>query len=81
MSYLPWGPGNSVWEDLEYERLERLEKVRLDDLAYENAKCDSPHSDGSKCMPEFDGFVYVCFDRISQNRNVRGNRIISSEVV
>lgn len=34
-----------------------------DDL-YTAAKCTTPHADGTSCMPTWDGFVYICLERL-----------------
>jgi hypothetical protein len=37
-----------------------------DNAHYLMAKCRTPHTDGNICAPEWDGFVYVCLDRIER---------------
>lgn len=46
------------------------------DYEYVTAKCTDVeykkyHQDGSGCMPEWDGIMFVCFNRILGERNER----------
>lgn len=40
----------------------KLDQEILDpqDVEYESSKCKTPHSDGSTCIPEWDGYGFVC---------------------
>jgi hypothetical protein len=33
---------------------------------YLAAKCPEPHTDGSKCRPSWDGFVFICLDNLGK---------------
>jgi hypothetical protein len=39
------------------------------DRAYLNAKCTEPHADGSPCCPEWDGYMFICVNRVMLERN------------
>lgn len=38
-----------------------------DDLDYMAAQCKEPHEDGSRCLPSWDGFVYICTYRFMKD--------------
>jgi hypothetical protein len=39
-----------------------------DDLAYSEAECLEAHSDGSSCLPSWDGFGYICTYRVLNDK-------------
>lgn len=43
--------------------------VEEENQAYSSAKCEEKHEDGSTCMPSWDGFMFVCLDRIIRERD------------
>jgi hypothetical protein len=45
-----------------------------DNREYNTAKCKESHEDGTSCLPSWDGFMYVCLDRIARNREHRSGR-------
>jgi hypothetical protein len=45
-----------------------------EDQAYTNAKCNERHPDGSPCFPEWDGYMFICVNRVMQVINARGRR-------
>lgn len=44
-----------------------------DNRAYRTAECDTPHHDGSFCLPGWDGFVYVCTYKLDKEIAERPN--------
>jgi hypothetical protein len=45
------------------------ERESMDNREYQSAECEAPHKDGSTCMPSWDGYGYVCTNRIIQERH------------
>jgi hypothetical protein len=67
-----WDSGCYCQTDIERE---------LDNRRYLAAKCTEPHANGSPCLPEWDGYVYICFDRICKERNEMRNGATLTERV
>jgi hypothetical protein len=51
-----------------YNDVDWLETDTYADIKQEQeylaVKCNQPHKNGSVCIPEWDGYGYVCVDRI-----------------
>jgi hypothetical protein len=43
------------WEDVAVEEENR---------EYEAAKCKEPHTDGTSCLPSWDGYGFVCVKQV-----------------